>query len=62
MNAGAVRRVRVLRLDAGHGTEADDDVAAEEPLEVRVNGAPFAVIMRTPGADRCRFFASAVAN
>ena len=29
-----------------------DRVAMEEPLEVRVNGAPFAVIMRTPGADR----------
>ena len=27
-------------------------VAVEEPMEVRVNGAPFAVIMRTPGADR----------
>ena len=29
-----------------------DRVAVEEPMEVRVNGAPFAVIMRTPGADR----------
>ncbi len=29
-----------------------DLVAVEEPLEVRVNGASFAVIMRTPGADR----------
>jgi FdhD protein len=27
-------------------------VAIEEPMEVRVNGAPFAVIMRTPGDDR----------
>jgi FdhD protein len=26
--------------------------AAEEPLEVRLHGKPFAVIMRTPGADR----------
>jgi FdhD protein len=26
-------------------------VAIEEPLEVRLNGHPFAVIMRTPGAD-----------
>ena len=30
----------------------DERVAVEEPMEVRVNGAPFAVIMRTPGADR----------
>jgi FdhD protein len=29
-----------------------DVVAVEEPMEVRVNGASFAVIMRTPGADR----------
>jgi FdhD protein len=29
-----------------------DLVAVEEPMEVRVNGASFAVIMRTPGADR----------
>ena len=29
-----------------------DHVAVEEPMEVRVNGASFAVIMRTPGADR----------
>lgn len=28
-----------------------DRIAVEEPMEVRVNGAPFAVIMRTPGAD-----------
>ncbi|MGE0040153.1 MAG: formate dehydrogenase accessory sulfurtransferase FdhD [Vicinamibacterales bacterium] len=31
---------------------SEDAVAVEEPMEVRVNGAPFAVIMRTPGADR----------
>ncbi len=51
MSAEAVRAVGVLRLDDGVGTEADDVVAAEEPLEVRVNGVPFAVIMRTPGQD-----------
>jgi FdhD protein len=26
--------------------------AVEEPLEIRLNGTPFVVIMRTPGADR----------
>lgn len=31
---------------------ASDDVAVEEPLEVRLHGKPFAVIMRTPGDDR----------
>jgi FdhD protein len=32
------------------GTEADD-VAVEEPLEIRVGGQPLAVTMRTPGND-----------
>ena len=31
---------------------ATDVVAAEEPLEIRLDGAPFVVIMRTPGSDR----------
>jgi FdhD protein len=29
-----------------------DRAATEEPLEIRLHGRPFAVIMRTPGADR----------
>jgi FdhD protein len=29
----------------------DDDVAIEEPLEIRVDGRPLAVTMRTPGHD-----------
>src|SRR5256885_12038697 len=29
-----------------------DHAATEEPLEIRLHGRPFAVIMRTPGADR----------
>jgi FdhD protein len=41
--------VRVLRLPAARA-EADA-VAVEEPLEIRVNGAPVAVTMRTPGHD-----------
>ena len=28
-----------------------DYLAAEEPLEVRINGTPFSVAMRTPGHD-----------
>jgi FdhD protein len=36
---------RVLR-DGKH-----DEVAVEEPLEIRVDGAPLAVTMRTPGHD-----------
>lgn len=30
---------------------AQDSLAAEEPLEIRVNGAPLTVTMRTPGHD-----------
>ena len=51
MSGAAVRALRVTRLVDGAGGEVDDQVAVEEPLEVRVNGAPFAVIMRTPGQD-----------
>jgi FdhD protein len=43
------RRVSVTRLPAG---ELDDDrVVAEEPLEIRIDGRPVAVTMRTPGHD-----------
>jgi FdhD protein len=33
------------------GGEADDVVAVEEPLEIRIGGEPVAVTMRTPGHD-----------
>ena len=48
--APGVREVVVSRV--GDSRPVTDRVAVEEPMEVRVNGAPFAVIMRTPGADR----------
>jgi FdhD protein len=44
--------VDVLRAGANQATPATDQVAAEAPLEVRLHGEPFSVIMRTPGADR----------
>lgn len=46
----AARDVMISRV--GESAPVSDRVAVEEPMEVRVNGAPFAVIMRTPGADR----------
>jgi FdhD protein len=49
--ANGRRHVEVLRVDAERATSATDSVAAEVALEVRLQGAPFAVIMRTPGAD-----------
>jgi FdhD protein len=42
-------RVDVLRLPAGESER--DELAVEEPLEIRVNGSPVAVTMRTPGDD-----------
>lgn len=42
-----VRRARPELPDRG----AADDVAVEEPLEIRIEGRPVAVTMRTPGHD-----------
>jgi FdhD protein len=48
----ALKDVDVLRVRAGRRALERDRAAVEEPLEVRLHGRPFAVIMRTPGADR----------
>jgi len=48
----AFRPVDVTRVHGPARTAASDRAATEEPLEVRLHGRPFAVIMRTPGADR----------
>jgi FdhD protein len=41
----------VLRIRGPLHTTRPDTVAAEEPLEIRLNGTPLAVTMRTPGDD-----------
>ncbi len=46
----AIRPIDVHRRGATGPVE--DRVAVELPLQVRLNGEPFSVIMRTPGADR----------
>jgi FdhD protein len=47
------RPVRLDRFQEGRPAGSVDDVlAAEEPLEIRVEGRPLAVVMRTPGHDR----------
>ena len=46
------RSVDVTRVRGTEQVRAADCAAAEEPLEVRLHGRSFAVIMRTPGADR----------
>src|SRR5438270_2124429 len=42
-------RVEVSRLPGGR--REHDEVAVEEPLEIRIGGEPVAVTMRTPGHD-----------
>ena len=49
--ADAFQLFDVVRVDDRAATSAVDHVAVEEPLEVRLEGYPFSVIMRTPGAD-----------
>ena len=46
------RDVAVVRVTLDGVTREMDVAAVEEPLEVRLHDRPFAVIMRTPGADR----------
>jgi FdhD protein len=47
------REIRLARYKDGRSIgEVDDVLAAEEPLEIRVEGRPIAVVMRTPGHDR----------
>jgi FdhD protein len=48
--ARSVRR-KLLRVSDGTAQWRGDDVVTEEPLEIRIGGAPVAVTMRTPGND-----------
>ena len=49
----AVRGVGVVRYPADGGApDTLDEVAVEEPLEIRISGETLAITMRTPGADR----------
>jgi FdhD protein len=44
-------RRKVIRIRDGHVSERPDTLVAEEPLEIRLNGRPLAITMRTPGDD-----------
>lgn len=44
-------RRRVLRIREGAADHRADTLVAEEPMEIRLNGRPLAVTMRTPGDD-----------
>ena len=45
----ATGSVQVVRMP--EGKTVSDQVAVEEPLEIRIGGEPVAVTMRTPGHD-----------
>ena len=44
-------RRRVLRVRGASASHRADTLVAEEPLEIRLNGKPLAITMRTPGDD-----------
>ena len=53
MNSGASRSESIIRFEGGKPSSARlDQIATEEPLEIRVEGYSIAVVMRTPGHDR----------
>jgi FdhD protein len=47
----ALRPLSLVRVEGGVRREQRDQVAHEEPLEIQVNGASVAVLMRSPGDD-----------
>jgi len=44
-------RRRTIRIRDGAVTTRPDTLVAEEPMEIRLNGKPLAITMRTPGDD-----------
>jgi FdhD protein len=52
MDERSSHRARVVRYGDEAGARVDDQLAAEEPLELRIDGTPLTVIMRTPGYER----------
>jgi FdhD protein len=49
----STRAVAITRWDGPAAVDScADEIAVEEPLEIRVGGQSVAVVMRTPGHDR----------
>ncbi|MFL1426808.1 MULTISPECIES: formate dehydrogenase accessory sulfurtransferase FdhD [unclassified Nocardiopsis] len=44
-------REKVLRIREGVESERVDTLVVEEPLEIRLDGSPLSITMRTPGSD-----------
>ena len=51
LRAHTIDLTQVMEWREGAMRRMEDYLVAEEPLEIRMNGAPLAVIMRTPGND-----------
>src|SRR5690606_32953152 len=49
----SVKPIGLVKVGTRTRERVVDRVAVERPLEVRLDDEPFAVIMRTPGDDRC---------
>lgn len=47
----ASQTISLIHCHPAGSTELRDQVAVEEPLEIRLDGHPVAVVMRTPGHD-----------
>src|SRR5437762_9065992 len=52
MNGPQTTRRPVTRLSQGAVERLEDEIAVERPLEMRIEGRPLAVTLRTPGRDR----------
>jgi FdhD protein len=52
VSSRALQPIEMARVAASGVVTVPDAAAVEEPLEIRLHGQPFVVIMRTPGADR----------
>src|ERR1700685_1086777 len=50
--ARPVREVPMQRMKGAAVSQERDCLAAEDPLEIRVEGHNIAIVMRTPGEDR----------
>jgi Uma2 family endonuclease len=51
MGSKVIQKRPVVRMRDGQAQQRFDSLAAEEPLEIRVNGDAVSVTMRTPGDD-----------
>lgn len=52
LTAVRTRTVAIQRVNGAARRQESDFLAAEEPLEIRIEGHSVAVVMRTPGEDR----------